>query len=99
MTIQNQLQPLVDEEIQEFGTSDASSSPRRRGSLWHRLLRDKKAIFGAVVILIFVALALLAPVIFPGDPTNPVASGSNPPSPQHLFGTTAKGEDVLALTL
>ncbi|MGJ4845240.1 MULTISPECIES: ABC transporter permease [unclassified Leifsonia] len=100
MTIPDQLQPLIDEEISESETSrDAPAAQRRRGSLVHRLLRDKKAIFGAVVILIFVLLALLAPVLFPGDPTNPVASGSNPPSPQYLLGTTAKGEDVLALTL
>src|SRR5947209_2052938 len=100
MTIQNQPQPLVDEDIQESEAApDAPWTKRRRGSLRHRLLRDKKAIFGAVVILIFVILALLAPLIFPGDPTNPFANGSNPPSPQHLLGTTAKGEDVLALTL
>ncbi|MGO4595159.1 ABC transporter permease [Leifsonia sp. 2TAF2] len=100
MTIQNQLQPLVDEEIQEFETTPDRTTPsRRRGSLWHRLLRDKKAVFGAIVILIFVVLALIAPLIFPGDPTNPVANGSNPPSPQHWLGTTSKGEDVLALTV
>lgn len=100
MTIPDQLQPLIDEEIQESeATPDARATTRRRGSLWQRLLRDKKAIFGAAVILIFIVLALLAPVLFPGDPTNPVANGSNPPSPQYLLGTTAKGEDVLALTL
>ncbi|WP_381802807.1 ABC transporter permease [Streptomyces niveus] len=99
MRIKNQLQPLADEEILEFETTPDSSPERRRGGLLHRLLRDKKAAFGAIVIVIFVILALLAPVFFPGDPTDPVANGSNPPSPQHLLGTTAKGEDVLALLL
>jgi len=96
MTIQNQLQPLVDQEIEDAETTPAA---KRRGGLLHRLLRDRKAVFGAGLILVFVLLALLAPVLFPGDPTNPVVSGSTPPSPQHLLGTTSKGEDVLALTL
>ncbi len=63
------------------------------------LTRNKKAVVGLAMILVFVALALLAPVIFPDDPSRIGSGGATPPSAEHLLGTTAKGQDVLALTL
>ncbi len=76
----------------------AASRPPRRG-LVRSLLRNRKAMLGASLLVVFVALALLAPVLAPGDPTLITSGGSQPPSSAHLWGTTAKGQDVLALTL
>ena len=72
--------------------------PPRRGFV-RSLLRNRKALLGAAVLVVFAGLALLAPVIAAGDPTLITDSGSQPPSADHLLGTTAKGQDVLALTL
>jgi len=72
--------------------------PVRRG-LARKLLGNRKAVFGAAVLLLFALLALLAPVLFPGDPSLINGDGATPPSGAHLLGTTAKGQDVLALTL
>ncbi|MGY3062288.1 peptide/nickel transport system permease protein [Streptomyces sp. TE3672] len=74
--------------------------PRRaRAGLLRSLLANRKALFGAVVLVVFVLLALLAPLIAPGDPSKINSLGASAPSGSHLLGTTAKGQDVLALTL
>jgi peptide/nickel transport system permease protein len=72
--------------------------PARYG-LVHGLLTNRKAAFGASVLTIFAVAAFLAPWISPGDPAAFVATPSQPPSSAHWLGTTAKGQDVLALTL
>ncbi|RVU22902.1 ABC transporter permease [Streptomyces antnestii] len=70
-----------------------------RPGLGRRLLRNKKALSGAVLLAVFAALALLAPVLEPGDPSLINSTGGAAPSGAHWLGTTAKGQDVLALTL
>ncbi|MFT4235011.1 MAG: ABC transporter permease [Microbacterium sp.] len=79
-----------------------SLSVRRSRSLQRTLralLRNGKSVAGIAILIVFIALALLAPVIFPGDPSRIGSGGAHPPSAEHLLGTTAKGQDVLALTL
>jgi peptide/nickel transport system permease protein len=71
---------------------------RRRGLL-RRLVDNKKALTGLTLLAVFALLALLAPVLTPGDPSLINSTGSQAPSAAHWFGTTAKGQDVLALTL
>ena len=68
-------------------------------SFIHGLLTNKKALLGMSVMLVFIVLALLAPVLFPGDPSRITAMASMEPDAEHLLGTTAKGQDVLALTI
>lgn len=67
--------------------------------LLRTLLRNGKAVAGLSILLIFILLALLAPVFFPGDPSRITSAGASTPSIEHWLGTTAKGQDVLALTL
>jgi peptide/nickel transport system permease protein len=69
------------------------------GGLVHGLLTNKKALFGLTILFLFVLLAVLAPVLMPGNPSNFTAEISTAPSSEHWLGTTAKGQDVLALTL
>ncbi|MGA8047555.1 MAG: ABC transporter permease [Dermatophilaceae bacterium] len=80
----------------------ATASPRRpprREGLVHSLLRNRKALTGLIILATFILLALLAPVITPGDPSLITSLGAQAPSGEHPFGTTPKGQDVLALTL
>ncbi|MDQ0374213.1 ABC transporter permease [Cellulomonas humilata] len=72
--------------------------PVRQG-LGHSLVANRKALTGMIILALFVAVALLAPVLAPGDPSTITSLGAQPPSAEHLFGTTAKGQDVLALTM
>ncbi|MFJ2091303.1 ABC transporter permease [Streptomyces sp. NPDC087901] len=79
----------------------AAAAPKRRdrAGLLRSLLASRKALSGAVVLVLFVLAALLAPLIAPGDPSTINGLGASAPSGSHLLGTTAKGQDVLALTL
>jgi peptide/nickel transport system permease protein len=74
---------------------DELESPARRAL--RRLLQRKGAVVGLAVIAIFIALAVLAPMIVPYDP---IATSwtlvRKPPSALHWFGTDDLGRDVLA---
>ena len=72
----------------------AVESPARRAL--RRLLRRRGAIFGLVVLAVFVLLAVAAPWVTPYDP---IAQGwmtvRKAPSAVHWFGTDEVGRDVL----
>ena len=74
---------------------DTSERPWRRAL--RRLVRRRAAVAGLAVVLIFVALAILAPLVSPYDPlaTN-WSLVRKPPSALHPFGTDEIGRDVLA---
>lgn len=67
---------------------------------WRRFARHRGARIGGVVVLLFAAVALLAPWVAPYDP-EVVALGQNlrGPSWQHPFGTDSVGRDVLSRTM
>ncbi len=72
------------------------------GSLRGRLapvLRNRKAAVGAVILVAFALVALLAPVLAPGDARDIVARRHLAPSGEHWFGTTGAGQDVFAQTV
>ena len=73
----------------------AVESPARRALM--RLVRRKGAMFGLAVIVLFVALAVFAPLVAPYDPTaQSWTSVRKAPSALHWFGTDDVGRDVLA---
>ena len=62
-----------------------------------RLLRRKGAVVGLVVIALFIALAVLAPLVAPYDPAAQAWTAvRKPPSLEHWFGTDEVGRDVLS---
>jgi peptide/nickel transport system permease protein len=64
--------------------------------LLHALWRQKKVTIGLAIVLVFVVIAVLAPVIAPYDPVARVGRPHEPPSAEHLLGTTRVGRDVLS---
>jgi peptide/nickel transport system permease protein len=50
-------------------------------------------------VLFFVLVALLAPIIAPGDPQEFVDAPNLPPSARYLFGTEGSGKDVFRQTV
>jgi len=61
-----------------------------------RLLRSKGAIFGLGIILLFLAIAILAPLLTPYDPiVQSWTAVRKPPSALHWFGTDDLGRDIL----
>ena len=71
-----------------------------RSNAWRvvrRFLRNPAAVFGATIVLVFVAVALLAPVIAPYEATRTNwLAVRKPPSDQFWFGTDDLGRDVLS---
>lgn len=60
--------------------------------------RNRMATVGLALLAVIVLIALLAPVLFPGDPLRIVAPALQPPlSDGHLLGTDALGRDILAM--
>ncbi|WP_437738529.1 ABC transporter permease [Sorangium sp. So ce1335] len=64
-----------------------------------RLLSNRKAMAGSIILLFFVLLALLGPVFVRQDPHAFVGMPHEAPTGEHLFGTTGQGQDVLAQTI
>jgi ABC-type dipeptide/oligopeptide/nickel transport system permease subunit len=63
---------------------------------WAKLRRNKAALFGGILILIYVVVALLAPVIFPGNPSAPnLMKALERPSVAHPLGTDELGRTIL----
>ncbi len=65
-----------------------------------RLLRDRLAVAGLVIVIAFFALSTLTPLIAPYDPSAiDVDNILAPPSSKHLFGTDELGRDVFTRML
>jgi peptide/nickel transport system permease protein len=62
-------------------------------------LHNRKALVGALMLIFFFAMAILAPVISPGDANDIVARRHLAPSSEHWFGTTGAGQDVFDQTI
>ena len=85
-------------------TAGTIAASRASHGLWgdalRRLLRNRPAVFGLVVIAIFAATAILAPVIAPYDPLDRIPGAVyKPPSLEHLMGTDKQAHDVLSRVL
>jgi peptide/nickel transport system permease protein len=79
----------------------STAEPRASRGLWRdafsRLLRNKPALFGLGIIIVFIVVATLAPVIAPYDPLErDPGAVFQPPSADHLFGTDRLSRDVFS---
>ncbi|RUM23423.1 ABC transporter permease [Rhizobium vallis] len=64
---------------------------------WHRLKRNKLAVFGLAVVLILAFTAILGPYLTPYDYLSQDLNARNAlPSMSHLFGTDDLGRDVFS---
>ena len=78
------------------GPMPASESVGRRREILYFAFRSKKVLVGIAILAVFAILALLAPIIAPGDPNEFVGPLGAPPSAEYWFGTTTFGQDVFA---
>src|SRR5579871_5606287 len=81
-------------------TRTAASAPgqasgRKQGNTaWRRFARDRVAVFGLIILLLLVALAIVGP-LFALDPNAvDLDAVKQPPSAAHLLGTDSAGRDV-----
>jgi peptide/nickel transport system permease protein len=81
-------EPVIAEEA-------VHESPGARA--WRRLMQRKSAVVGLGIIVLFMAVAVLAPLIAPYDPAQQSwTSIRKPPSLLHLFGTDESGRDLFS---
>ncbi|MFN2322361.1 MAG: ABC transporter permease [Trueperaceae bacterium] len=77
-------------------TAEVEPTPRRLGRSLGRLGRSSSFWLGGAIVALLVAIALVGPLMVPGDPyAMSVRSRLQPPSAEHLLGTDEFGRDVL----
>lgn len=79
------------------------SAPRRAlpgaaglGRLGRAILGNRKALAGAILLLICIIMAAVPGLIAPGDPNAEVFMPGQGPSAQNWLGTTSYGQDIFA---
>lgn len=74
----------------------ASETVGRRREILYFVLRSRKVLIAAAILVIMIVLAVIGPILRPGDPNALVGPLSAPPSADWWFGTTTFGQDVFA---
>jgi peptide/nickel transport system permease protein len=63
---------------------------------WAKLKRNKAALAGGIMLLVYVLSAVFAPVLFPGNPSAPnLIRSLEPPTIEHPLGTDELGRSIL----
>jgi len=79
---------------------DAQKFASRRNLVWRRFLRNRPAVAALVLLVLFLVGCYALPPLLPYSYTDlDYYALQQPPSTAHWFGTTAIGQDLLALTL
>jgi peptide/nickel transport system permease protein len=74
----------------------AEAEQGRWRDVWRAISRNRKALVGVLLLLVFVVLAIFPGQIAPDDPTAQIYQPALGPSWHHLLGTTGRGEDVFS---
>jgi peptide/nickel transport system permease protein len=78
-------------------SEEKDSATGQFSEVWRRLRRNRAAVIGGVVVLLFIAIAILAPLIAPYDPNEgDLTQRLRSFSREHLLGTDALGRDLLS---
>ena len=87
-------------ELQQELAAQIGESDTFRDKMKRMASNNKLAVFSAVLIVVFILLALLAPVMTPyGLEEMDLMARLSPPSAKHLLGTDELGRDVLTRLL
>lgn len=68
-------------------------------TLLTQLLRNRKALVGVTILVVVILVAIFAPLLTEYSPTQRVGRPHQPPSADHLLGTTRLGYDVFTRLL
>ncbi|MFZ4572509.1 MAG: ABC transporter permease [Bacteroidales bacterium] len=67
---------------------------QKRDGILINIIRHPKARVGVVILAFFVLIAVLGPILSPGDPLAFVDNPNLPPSANHWLGTSGQGQDM-----
>ena len=78
-------------------TSSDPVFPKRRSRAWAKFRKSPSALLGGIIVIFFVAVALLAPILpVPGPAETDWSAVRQAPDAEHPFGTDEIGRDVLS---
>lgn len=86
-------QPTAERVPLEEEAVDHQSELRRT---WNRFLRRPGAVIGAVVLILFIMVAILAPWLAPMDPLEISQNRRGAPTSENWLGTDELGRDILS---
>lgn len=87
----------VDASEDEGGPAPTTNRGRK---ILRRMLKNRLAVLGLLIVFALILLAVFAPYISPHDPTEQQYDKiEEPPSVEHPFGTDSLGRDVLSRTI
>lgn len=85
----------IDKRVAKRKSGFKADSPAREA--WKRLIRNKTAVVGMIMIIIMLLCAIFADFIAPYDYiTNNYSALKQAPSTEHLFGTDNLGRDIFS---
>ena len=80
-------------EIQPTNPPNARTKKKAR-LIRFSLPRSGAMRLGFAILGFFIVVALVGPLLLPGDPNTSTPFGNLPPSPEHWLGTTTIGQDI-----
>lgn len=89
----------MDDVISQVPQELRLATPQGIGRFWRKFRQNRGALFGALVLLSWIILAVGAPWIAPNDPLEISLVGRVPPSLEHPFGTDRLGRDIFSRVL
>jgi peptide/nickel transport system permease protein len=89
----------MDDVISQVPQELKLAAPQWIGRFWRKFRQNRGALFGALVLLSWIILAVGAPWIAPIDPLEISLVGRVPPSLEHPFGTDRLGRDIFSRVL
>lgn len=83
--------------MEQVNISEVETSGSNRKDFWNQFKKNKPAVLGLIIVIIFIFLAFFAPIISPYEPaTQDLANRFASPSSEHLFGTDNFGRDIFS---
>ena len=73
-----------------------SETVSRRREILYFVRRSRKVLIATTILMILIVLAVVGPIVRPGDPNQFIGPLAAPPSAEYWFGTTTFGQDVFA---
>ena len=86
---------VADLEDLDATLADIGPSRSLAADAWRRFRRNRLAMFGLILVLVLIVVALIGPLLVQ-DPLNTAGISREKPTNQHLFGTDRLGRDVLS---